>query len=119
MAELEARRLELGALLANAPAPSPVLIHPKMGERYRQEVARLRDVLNEDSRRVEAAEIIRSLVDEIKLTPVAEDGRTTWSLDLSGHLAGILNLARAGKEAAGRQVKLVAGSGFEPLTSRL
>ena len=112
MAELEARRLELEALLANAPAPSPVLIHPKMGERYRQEVARLRDALNEDSRRVEAAEIIRSLVDEIKLTPVAEDGRTTWSLDLSGHLAGILNLARAGKEAAGRQVKLVAGTGL-------
>jgi DNA invertase Pin-like site-specific DNA recombinase len=29
MAELEMRRLELEALLANAPAPSPVLIHPR------------------------------------------------------------------------------------------
>ena len=111
MAELEARRLELEALLENSPAPSPVLIHPKMGERYRQEVARLRQALNDESRRVEAAEIIRALVDEIVLTPIAEDGRTVWSIDLTGHLAGILNLGREGKELAVRQAKLVAGTG--------
>ncbi len=130
MAELEARRLELESLLADAPAPSSVLIHPKMGDRYRQEVARLREALNEESRRVEAAEIVRGLIETITLTPVGEHGRTSWSIDLTGHLAGILSLAGAKTRKGGtgaasqtadvnQQVKLVAGAGFEPTTFRL
>jgi hypothetical protein len=38
---LEARRIELEGLLAEAPKPHPVIIHPRMGDRYREEVGRL------------------------------------------------------------------------------
>ncbi|MBN8910684.1 MAG: zinc ribbon domain-containing protein [Rhizobiales bacterium] len=120
MMALEARREELESLLANAPAPLPVLVHPRMGERYREEVGRLREALNEASHRTEAAEILRGLIDAIALTPCEMDGRKTYAVDITGHLAGILRLAGAGKGGDGpkagadpsgtdQQVKLVAG----------
>jgi site-specific DNA recombinase len=129
MAALESRKGELEALLANAPTPSPVLIHPGMGNRYRQEVARLRDALNEPSNQMEASQILRGLIDTITLTPCTENERKSHTIDITGHLAGILRLAGSGKrdksgngpDAAGpdQSVKLVAGIGFEPMTFRL
>ncbi len=38
MAALEARKAELEALIAQAAEEPPVLLHPNMGEVYRQEV---------------------------------------------------------------------------------
>ncbi len=100
----------------------PVLLHPQMAAYYRQQVADLAAALNDDEYRSEAAEIIRSLVDRIELSPNA-DGKL--EIDLYGDLAGILSLA-AQKERpldqsdpSVQQVKLVAGAGFEPATFRL
>ncbi|MCL4766886.1 MAG: hypothetical protein KJZ80_11670 [Hyphomicrobiaceae bacterium] len=114
MVELDARKTELDGLIANAPEPPAVLVHPSMGERYRQEVGRLREALNEPSRRVVAAEIIRGLIDRIVLRPVGDGRKKTLAIDLSGHLAGILLLAGAKQKEAGvpasdQQIKLVAG----------
>src|SRR4029079_17356508 len=61
MIALDARKTELDALLAAAPEPRSVIIHPRMGDRYREEVGRLRKALCEVRRREEAAEIIRGL----------------------------------------------------------
>ncbi len=124
MIELDARKVELEALIADAPEAPAVLVHPSMGERYRQEVTRLREALNEPSRREEAAEIIRGLIDAIVLRPEGDGRRKALTIDLTGHLAGILSLAGARKAEAGapapdRQTKLVAGIGFEPMTFRL
>ena len=116
MAGLDARKTELEALLADAPEPPPVLVHPRMGDRYRAEIGRLRDALNDVARREEAAEIVRGLIDAIVLRPSGTGRGRTLSIDLSGHLAGILNLARETKRGADgapvsdQQIKLVAGA---------
>jgi site-specific DNA recombinase len=78
--------------------------------------------LREDGTRDETFELIRSLIDEIRL--VAEDGQLR--LELRGELAGILALAADKKKPGGlsatglaQQIKMVAGVGFEPTTFRL
>jgi hypothetical protein len=87
---LEARQLTLQRELAGAAAPEP-LLHPNLAELYRQRVEALRD----DGTRDEAFELIRSLIDEIRLVP--EDNQLR--LELRGELAGILALAAGQKEA--------------------
>ncbi|WP_247676950.1 MULTISPECIES: hypothetical protein [unclassified Leisingera] len=69
----------------------PVLFEPGMAARYRKEVARLIDLLNSESHRSEASDLIRSMIEAIVLTP-AED-RDGSIIDLVGDLAGILSLA--------------------------
>jgi site-specific DNA recombinase len=102
-----------------------VLLHPNLGQLYRQQVARLVEALNDEHHRTEAAEIIRGLIDRIVLTPKEENGQRTLSIDLEGALAGIISLATNGKrplQDSGLSVKeitLVAGGGFEPPTFRL
>lgn len=118
MTAIDARKTELEGLLGNAPELSAVLVHSRMGDRYRQEVGRLRETLNEQSRRKEAAEIIRALIDCIVLQPSGTGRSRTLTVDLIGHLAGILSLAAqkakgaAGALASDQQTKLVAGTGL-------
>ena len=92
-----------------------------MAAHYRTQVARLAEALNDEGNRAEAADLLRALINCIRLTPAAE-GRL--EIDLQGDLAGILSLAANDKgllAASGpfQQDKLVAGRGFEPLTFRL
>ena len=128
--QLEARKAELTAVLAEAKEPAP-LLHPNMAEVYRRKVSDLAAALGKPDTRLEAAEMIRALVDRIVLVP--EDG--TLSLHLRGDLAGTLAVAVAqkagglskkpgafsgtGSFAHDLQVSLVAGGGFEPPTFRL
>ena len=103
--------------LQRAPEPTPRL-HPNLAELYRQKVADLRDALNETGTRAEAANIIRDLVEEIRLHP----DKNVLKIELVGDLARILNFANGNPrriEPAGVQVTLVAGVGFEPTTFRL
>ena len=117
---LERRQDELTTRLATAEQPEP-LIHPNLAEVYRRKVAALHEALQCDETRLEASEIIRSLVDEIVLTP--EHGELR--IDLKGELAGILAMSTDSKKPAAatrdgfEQIKLVAGVGFEPTTFRL
>jgi len=55
-----------------------------MGDRYREEIGRLREALNDVSRREEAAEIVRGLIDAIILRPSGTGRGRTLSIDLSG-----------------------------------
>ena len=118
LADLETRRLALEATLASAAAPAPRL-NPNLAEIYRVKVADLIEAL----RRHDAAaarEQVRGLVDEIRLVP--DDG--ALRVEIRRELAAILRLAegtRNGLATAGvvRQVKMVAGTGFEPVTFRL
>jgi hypothetical protein len=124
MAELEARKPELEAVLTEA-VEEPVLLHPNLSQLYRQQVARLVEALNDEHHRTEAAEIIRGLVDRIVLTPKEDNGQRALTVELRGALAGILSLATNGErplQNSGLSVKeitLVAGAGFEPATFRL
>ena len=124
MAELEARRDALRNRLA-ASEDTGIRLHPNMAEYYRTQIADLRAALTEAGRRMEAAEIVRKLVDRIELSPVVRSGRKTLSVSLYGRLAGILAMATKAKapldesDASMRVTKLVAGVGFEPTTFRL
>jgi site-specific DNA recombinase len=55
-----------------APAEAPAL-HPELAAVYQQKVANIQEELNRPQLRTEAAEAIRSLIDEITLT--SENGR--------------------------------------------
>jgi site-specific DNA recombinase len=118
-----ARREELEALLTETKA-EPVLLHPNVVAHYREQVAALNQALTSEENRAEAADLLRSLIDRIELTPNAE---SKLEVDLYGDLAGILALTAAKENGPPReggpfqkqQDKVVAGAGFEPATFRL
>lgn len=89
------------------------LLHPSMALQYHKRVQQLYEALQdeEEEKRIEAADILRSLVDKIVLTPV--DGKV--EIDVQGDLAGLLTISAQRKnpaaDAAGSQVKMVAGAG--------
>jgi site-specific DNA recombinase len=117
---LEARQDELREMLAEQ-GPNVPLIHPNFAEVYRRKVAALHQALADEASRMEAMELIRSLIDAIVLAP--EEG--TLRVEVRGELSGILALAAGSKKpglsdrALAEQIKMVAGRGFEPLTFRL
>jgi hypothetical protein len=119
--EFERRRLELQRELETAKAPAPRL-HPNVAEVYRRKVEELHNALRQEDA-APARELVRGLVEAIVLLP--EDGRL--KVEVRGELAEILRLSGCAnaKAPAGRpellaeQVKMVAGTGFEPVTFRL
>ena len=76
----------------------PVLLHPNMAHHYQKEVKALIESLNHEDHRQEAADLIRSLIQKIVLTP-KEDGSGLY-IDLKGDLAGILTMAASRKSAS-------------------
>ena len=125
MTDLENLKAEIEARIKDATS-NAVLIHPSIANYYRDQIGVLREALGDEHAQVQASEIIRKLVDKIVLVPATDDeGYTSLSIDLYGHLAKILSLATKAKgplHESGPEVgytKLVAGRGFEPLTFRL
>ncbi len=106
--ELEARKLELELMASKAPASIPRL-HPRLADLYRHKVDDLHDALNREDTRTEAAEAIRTLIDEIRLVP--KDGEL--KIELYGELAALIGLANKNPRSddQGLQVTLVAGAG--------
>ena len=94
--KLELKKSELENELAD-PAPEPVRFHPNVADIYVSKVNSLRDALNEEGTREGAAQILRGLVDEIRLHPV--DGQL--QIELIGDLATLLGFA--GKNGAGKK----------------
>ena len=60
-------------------------LHPNVAAVYREKIAKLREALNAEDTRTEAAEMIRGLIEEIRLVP--EEGRLR--IELSGELAAL------------------------------
>ncbi len=89
----------------NSVTTTPVLLRPDMALRYHEEVTALRANLNQESDIQEAADILRSLIDKIILTP-DETGKKL-SMNLYGDLAGILSMA------TGQSQHLTLMAGFE------
>ncbi len=118
------RKATLEELLGAAAEPSaPALFHPRLAQVYRQKVEDLLAAYTNEASRAQAQELPRGLIERIVLTPV--DG--VLQVEMTGDLAAMLTISQAGgrkntpgAEASGvRQVKMVAGTGFEPVTFRL
>jgi site-specific DNA recombinase len=127
MDTLEAERARLEAALLASPEPEPVALHPGLAGIYADKVSDLAAALNEDGTRAEAADLLRGLIEKVILHP-DPDAAHGHRIELFGELAAILSLcdgdlapnAKARRGAAGfRQVTMVAGTGFEPVTFRL
>ena len=108
--ELEMRREQLEANLRRPQSGrSKVRLHPRLAELYRGKIAALEEALNDVEERGQAAEIMRSLIDKVVLTPEMTD--RTVNAKLYGALAGILALA-GGESCTGpgrpMQLSLVA-----------
>ena len=110
--ELEQRKACLEAELAGAEAPAPRL-HPNLAEVYRQRIAELSRVLEGDDA-AEAREVVRGLIEAIRLVP--EEGRLR--IEVRGELGAILRLAEGARNGKGadlavsalsEQIKLDAG----------
>jgi site-specific DNA recombinase len=118
--ELEADKDRLTNALSTSSEDKP-LLHPNLAAVYRARIETLEGALRDPEHGREAFEIVRGLVEEVRIIPA--DGEVT--LELKGQLAGILALAEGAKQAAGSpgdralQIKMVAGVGFEPTTFRL
>jgi site-specific DNA recombinase len=102
----EGRNEELSRILDDAPTRIPCL-HPRLADLYREKIDRLHEKLNRPEFRAEATEVIRSIIDEVKLVP--ENGT------LGIELAGLLALTAGSKKPAtiardGLPVTLVAGT---------
>ena len=107
MQVLEERQKEMKHSLENAPASLPRL-HPNLAQIYHDKVAKLTEALNDENSRTEAAEAIRTLIDEVRLVP---DGGTL-KIELFGQLAALIGLTNEHPRSneTGEQVTLVAGA---------
>ncbi|WP_443019343.1 recombinase family protein [Sphingomonas sp. 22R3R2A-7] len=127
-AEMRAWAERRSTLLAEAERafklPTPTnLLHADLGNTYRQRVGRLTDAFEDDALRSQAFERIRSLIETVVLKP--ENG--VLAIYLRGEFASMLELcvcpetqkASAGVSGEALQIKMVAGTGFEPVTFRL
>src|SRR5262249_20309303 len=108
MNTLEARRGNLVDQLKEAP-PAVPRVHPNVAAIYGEKVARLREALNADDSRTEASEIIRGLIEEIRLVPEEGGG---LKIELAGELAALVNLANQHPRSSGTRVPvtMVAGA---------
>ncbi|MGJ5181779.1 recombinase family protein [Bradyrhizobium oligotrophicum] len=128
MDTLEARKDELTALLAEAPADIPDML-PSASQLYAKKVAHLTEALNHPEDRAEAAQALRGLIDRIVLRPGDKRGQinatlygelgTVFSWTVAQRDKGAKTKTPAAESAAGVSVSVVAGIGFEPMTFRL
>ena len=113
----------------DAPAPAQPRLHPNLAQVYRDKVARLHEALQSAPDAQGALDAVRRLIERIILTPVP-DARGC-EIELIGEIAAMVRLGLPDERAASRpisatghalfesSVKVVAGTGFEPVTFRL
>jgi site-specific DNA recombinase len=101
----------------------PRLLTPDLSQVYREKVEQLTAAFEDEALKAQVFERLRALIEAVVLAP--EDG--DLAIDLRGELASMLSLcagtetqkASAGMTEEALQMKLVAGTGFEPVTFRL
>ena len=118
------RKVALEEILGASAEPSgPVMFHTRLAQIYRHSVENLLSACTNEASRTEAQEVIRGLIERIVLTPV--DG--ALQVEMTGELAAMLLISQPTRQKKSpgadasevRQVKMVAGTGFEPVTFRL
>ena len=111
LAELELAEQETTVTVSG----EPELLTPDLGRVYREQVEQLNAAFKDEALKAEAFERLRALIEAVVLTP--EDGELASMLSLC---AGVeTQKAPAGVPLEALQMKMVAGTGFEPVTFRL
>ena len=99
-----------------------IVLHPNISELYARKIGDLKSLIQNDTTKHQATEIIQSLIEKIVVSPTGQRGKS--DVVLHGALASILayanDTAQSGVVSSGvGRVLLVAGVGFEPTTFRL
>ena len=120
--ELESQKRALNRELSLQTEEDKIVLHPNIGELYARKIGDLKSLLQNDTTKHQATEIIRSLIERIVVSPTGQRGKS--DVVLHGVLATILayasDTAQSGMMSSGvGRVLLVAGVGFEPTTFRL
>ena len=120
--ELEVQKRSLTRELSLQTEEDKIVLHPNIGELYARKIGNLNSLLQNDTTKNQATEIIRSLIEKIVVSPTGQRGKS--DVVLHGALASILAYAsdtvQRGVVSSGvGRVLLVAGVGFEPTTFRL
>ncbi len=119
--EAEKARLEGQLSTPTAVAPSAtILSHPAVQQLFKEKVSRLREALDEETVRGEAAEILSSLIESVTIYP---DGRDGPEAEVVAKVADLVAFATndnaAPRGGMSSSMVVVAGTGFEPVTFRL
>jgi site-specific DNA recombinase len=119
--KLEDRKRELGSELEASQHTGQVELHPNLADLYRRKVTELKNILNDETTRAQAVDIIRSLIDHIEIIPGQKRGQC--EIVVVGALAQFLAFAQqkttVGSSGDDGTFLMVAGVGFEPTTFRL
>jgi site-specific DNA recombinase len=119
--EAEKARLEGQLSTPTAVVPSAtILSHPAVQQLFEEKVGRLREALDAETVRGEAAEILSTLIESVTIFP---DGRDGPEAEVVAKVSDLVNFA-TNDNAAPRggdrsSMVVVAGTGFEPVTFRL
>ncbi len=118
--EAENRIAAIRAEMCKSKPPSAPELHPALPELYRRRVEQLEHAFaNDPTNRARAAQIIRSLVEQIRVFP--QDARGAVEIEVAGAIAQILALAQqkdVEDQMDGMMVSMVPGAGIEPATLR-
>lgn len=111
--DLELRKRDLEKILASNAQSRTIEPHPNVVELYRRKVTELRSLLTDDNNRLEAIEIMRTLIDHIEVHKGAEARNP--DVILFGALAQILDFTHkktAASQGDNGRVLMVAGARY-------
>ncbi len=112
--DLERQLEEIRAEAAAAATDGMVALHPNLADLYRARLDSLREALSEPGERVEAATLIRGLIDRIVLHPTA--GKRGLEAEIVSQMSALSALAQGKNKAKPELVISVASpTGFEPV----
>ncbi len=123
LAELEEEKIRLEMEIKGFDDESEVInFLPNIGEQYEKQLADLRSTIEGSEDRHQAVELLRSMIEEIRLIPNAEKG--ALDLAIKGNLAVVLHFMQGDTDQIRYHLtrsmsEVVAGVGFEPTTFRL
>ncbi|WP_162236841.1 recombinase family protein [Sphingomonas sp. Leaf208] len=119
--EAEKARLEAQLNTPTAVAPSATILSPPAVQQlFKEKVGRLREALDAETVRGEAAEILSTLIESVTIYPDGRDGPEAEVVAKVADLVAFATNDNAAREGGmSSSMKLVAGTGFEPVTFRL
>jgi DNA invertase Pin-like site-specific DNA recombinase len=104
--QLEDERIELERKLAEPP-PTTIRVHPNLAKLYREKVENLAKSLADDEIRDASAEILRSLIDAVIVTPKGSGHEVL----VKGEIGRLVRFANPKMQQNQCSVKVVAGAG--------